>query len=105
MEYLGIISVLMKNELVTFAPARTYSSQKNTLARESLRPECTVSRSLTSLERSIPWHEKMPLEKGVDIRYIQELLGFENSKTTEIYTHITKKGMRNIKSPLDGLDI
>ncbi len=32
------------------------------------------------------------LEKGIDLRYIQELLGHESSKTTEIYTHITKKG-------------
>lgn len=45
------------------------------------------------------------LEKGVDLRYIQELLGHESSKTTEIYTHITKKGFQNIKSPLDDLDI
>jgi len=45
------------------------------------------------------------LEKGVDIRYIQELLGHESSKTTEIYTHITKKGWDKIKSPLDGLNV
>ncbi len=45
------------------------------------------------------------LEKGVDLRYIQELLGHESSKTTEIYTHITKKGWDGIKSPLDNLDI
>ncbi|MBK8555464.1 MAG: tyrosine-type recombinase/integrase [Lewinellaceae bacterium] len=45
------------------------------------------------------------LEKGVDLRYIQELLGHESSKTTEIYTHVTKKGMQNIKSPLDDLDL
>jgi integrase/recombinase XerD len=45
------------------------------------------------------------LEKGVDLRYIQELLGHESSRTTEIYTHITKKGFQNIKSPLDDLDI
>ncbi|MBK8656922.1 MAG: tyrosine-type recombinase/integrase [Haliscomenobacter sp.] len=45
------------------------------------------------------------LEKGVDLRYIQGLLGHESSKTTEIYTHITKKGWDKIKSPLDDLDI
>jgi integrase/recombinase XerD len=45
------------------------------------------------------------LEKGVDLRYIQELLGHESSKTTEIYTHITKKGWGKIKSPLDDLDL
>lgn len=45
------------------------------------------------------------LEKGVDLRYIQDLLGHESSKTTEIYTHITKKSWDKIKSPLDDLDI
>lgn len=45
------------------------------------------------------------LEKGVDLRYIQELLGHESSKTTEIYTHITHQGWNRIKSPLDDLEI
>ncbi len=45
------------------------------------------------------------LEKGVDLRYIQSLLGHASSKTTEIYTHITPKGFDQIESPLDGLDI
>ena len=45
------------------------------------------------------------LEKGVDLRYIQELLGHESSKTTEIYAHITHKGWDKIKSPIDDLDI
>jgi integrase/recombinase XerD len=45
------------------------------------------------------------LENGVDLRYIQSMLGHENSKTTEIYTHITTKGFDQIKSPLDNLDI
>jgi len=41
------------------------------------------------------------LEQGVDLRYIQELLGHEHSTTTEIYTHVSKKSLANIKSPLD----
>jgi site-specific recombinase XerD len=41
------------------------------------------------------------LEKGTDLRYIQELLGHGSSKTTEIYTHVSKKSLANIKNPLD----
>jgi len=44
------------------------------------------------------------LENGTDLRYIQTLLGHQSSKTTEIYTHITTKGMEKVKSPLDTLD-
>ena len=44
------------------------------------------------------------LEAGTDLRYIQSLLGHSNSKTTEIYTHITNKGFDQIKNPLDKLD-
>ena len=41
------------------------------------------------------------LEQGTDLRYIQELLGHESSKTTEIYTHVSKKNIGMIKNPLD----
>lgn len=45
------------------------------------------------------------LENGVNLRYIQSLLGHSSSKTTEIYTHVTTKGMDQLKSPMDLLDI
>jgi integrase/recombinase XerD len=44
------------------------------------------------------------LEKGTDIRYIQELLGHASTKTTEIYTHVSKRKLSRIRSPLDDLE-
>lgn len=43
------------------------------------------------------------LESGTDLRYIQELLGHNSSKTTEIYTHVTTKSLQQIRSPFDDL--
>lgn len=41
-----------------------------------------------------------PVGKCTDLRYIQNLLGHENSKTTEIYTPMTTKDFSQITSPI-----
>jgi site-specific recombinase XerD len=43
------------------------------------------------------------LEKGTDIKYIKELLGHFNIRTTELYLHVSKQKLVNIISPFDDL--
>ncbi len=43
------------------------------------------------------------LEAGTNIRVVQKLMGHADVKTTEIYTHVMKKDIDSVKSPLDNL--
>jgi integrase/recombinase XerD len=45
------------------------------------------------------------LEQGTDLRYIQVLLGHKSSKTTELYTWVTRPAFDRLKSPLDSLGL
>ena len=62
--------------------------------RAGVKKEVTIH----SLRHSFATHL---LENGIDLRYIQELLGHKSSKTTEIYTHVSTKDLARIKNPLD----
>jgi integrase/recombinase XerD len=67
------------------------------LSRSGVKKQAT----LHTLRHSFATHL---LEHGTDLRYIQSLLGHTSSKTTEIYTHVTRTGFDKIKSPLDNLE-
>lgn len=62
--------------------------------RGGVKKEVTIH----SLRHSFATHL---LENGIDLRYIQELLGHKSSKTTKIYTHVSSKDFKKIQNPLD----
>jgi site-specific recombinase XerD len=69
---------------------------KNALKKAGINKDVGIH----SLRHSYATHL---LEQGTDIRFIQELLGHKDIKTTLIYTDVSNKNIRNIKSPLDNL--
>ncbi|MBT3244780.1 MAG: site-specific integrase [Bacteroidetes bacterium] len=81
-----------------------YSERSAQLVLKKAAKNAGIKRRVTlhTLRHSFATHL---LENGTDIRYIQSLLGHSSPKTTQIYTHITTRGIDQIKNPLDNLGI
>lgn len=79
-----------------------YSSRSAQIIFKEAMKKCGAPSTLSfhSLRHSYATHL---LEAGTDIKYIQELLGHNDIKTTLRYTHVSQKELMNIENPLDKL--
>jgi integrase/recombinase XerD len=81
-----------------YSAESVYNVFKHALHKAGIQKEVGVH----SLRHSFATHLH---ENGLDIRFIQELLGHKSSRTTEIYTHVSRRNLAAIKSPIEDLDL
>ena len=100
---------LMQNYLISYNPETYFVEGKpfQKYSAESIRAFLHRSSKIARITKRVTPHTLRHsyathlLENGIDIRYIQELLGHAKPETTMIYTHVSKKDLLNIESPLD----
>jgi site-specific recombinase XerD len=104
---------LLQNYFVTYKPEHYFvegpnglkysaSSVRKFLHRASKDAEISKKVTPHTLRHSYATHM---LENGIGLRHIQELLGHSKPETTMIYTHVAKKDLLDIESPLDNIII
>jgi len=83
-------------------PGTIYSARTAQRIFQLAREKAGIKKEVSfhSLRHSFATHI---LEKGIDIRYIKDILGHFNIKTTERYLHVKRDQLVNIVSPLDDI--
>jgi integrase/recombinase XerD len=81
-----------------YSSESVYNVFKQALQKAGIKKEVGVH----SLRHSYATHLH---ENGLDIRFIQELLGHKSTRTTEIYTHVSRRNLVAVRSPIDDLDL
>ena len=100
---------LIQNYLFTYAPNFYFieNNQGKQYSASSVRKFLKKSCKLANITKPVTPHTLRHsyathlLENGVNLRHIQMLLGHANPETTMSYTHVTKRDVLNVKSPLD----
>jgi site-specific recombinase XerD len=79
-----------------------YSARSIQNALKKAVQKCRIAKKITvhTLRHSFGTHL---VEQGVDIRIIQEILGHQDIRTTQIYTHISSANISSIKNPFDSI--
>lgn len=83
-----------KRHIATRTAEKVFELAKN---KAMVTKDCSIH----SLRHSFATHL---LENGTDLRYVQELLGHSKPETTMIYTHVVRRDIQRIQSPLDNMN-
>jgi len=91
-----------------FVNARTTTSNNRRLSPRSIQKMIARTALLAGLSKKVTPHTLRHtyatdlLGHGADLRSVQELLGHKNVATTQIYTHVTNKRLRDIHEKFHG---